>query len=670
MIVGDGLSCKTVHSCDGRKNHRFICQLDAKTGVTTRNFISIPIVIDKIIRGGIIVTNKIIRHDESSSFPHFTSTSSSTERHTERHSERNELPEFGPMDEVLLGFIAANAVLCIKNNTSINRKSSNRTTIVTPCIERPPPSDVETALQLLAVRACSELDAEMVSVFAYNDMTKRLESTVSNDPEGMSMPIDRGITGTSFRMGRVINVQETDSDERYNRDVDAKIGYKTHSLLCAPIMDVSGRPVGVIQALNKKSIPHFSRHDETLLCDFCRQAFTLLQDVDYVSEHADNYNTTLVAKFLAAVVAASTISNMVKEVRRIIMEAVLCDYVGTYSYVCDSTGDYLLCHNISDDQFDDEKYNEKIPLREIPIEILDALKSGTMTEMNLSSKNMKANIPDNFLPGIKARHALIYPLHGNLNYKSGVSVTVGEDHGIDNNGKRFQSSSVLIIVRNHSNIMPFLIATRDLLELFIVALETSIKHVINRQIQDTAIINLESNFLLANGTLETLQEYVILLCGSGKILAWNKDISPLIGTNRNSQINSEKNSDTTVTPMEIDTDYTRGSWMKNFKQKEEDLLKLPKDQHFSRWFKGANCVELFTDISNSTDLRRNNDPINMLKSALFTSSEYPHGVWIEYQLSSLNIENPINNEINSMNSNFNTNSNSVISLWYFSYDRF
>lgn len=36
-------------------------------------------------------------------------------------------------------------------------------------------------------------------------------------------------------------------DTRFNHDIDARTGYKTHSLLCMPIKDFNGEVMGVAQ---------------------------------------------------------------------------------------------------------------------------------------------------------------------------------------------------------------------------------------------------------------------------------------------------------------------------------------------------------------------------------------------------------------------------------------
>ena len=592
------------------RNHPFVSLLDSRTSSITRNFISIPIIIDAAVRGGIFVTNKISSREE------IDDMIQPGQRGGDWHDTG---AAFGSLDEVLLGFIAGNAGLVIKNTMSPGRMFKPKCTSLSLTSKRPRAIDIESPLQLLVDKACDELDADLVSVLAYNDVTKCLESTVSNDRTDLSIPIDTGIAGSTFRMGRVMNVQETALDERHNRDLDMQVGYETQSLLCAPIMNSSGRPVGVIQALNKRSMSHFSRHDEVLIGGLCSQAFCLLHNVDFLSEYAINDNASLVAKLLSAVISSPSITCMVEIVRRLIMDIVICDYVNIYTFVSDSTGEHLICHDTSHEFSDKKSTPERIPFADIPIEILDALKSGEVTEMSVPGKSSKKNFLESFLPGIMARHALVYPLLGNNLAHAGGEPYTGRNH-TDENGKIWQCSSVLVVIRNSQSWQPFLEASRDMLVLTVAVLGAAMEHVISRQLRDSAIASLESKFLLANKILGILPEYIVLLGAGGQVITWNRDLSSLLGLEEE-----------VVDAMTINRDMTEELWVRSRTRIEG--TGICQGQHFSRWFKRSNCVELAVDIANATDESRIvENRKNICKRSIFTSSEYPTGTPIEYQL--------------------------------------
>ena len=54
------------------------------------------------------------------------------------------------------------------------------------------------------------------------------------------------------------------ADSRFDREIDKRTGYRTHNTLVVPVWGKQGRPVGVIQALNKRD-GTFERRDQMLL---------------------------------------------------------------------------------------------------------------------------------------------------------------------------------------------------------------------------------------------------------------------------------------------------------------------------------------------------------------------------------------------------------------------
>ncbi|CAF4373295.1 unnamed protein product, partial [Rotaria magnacalcarata] len=58
--------------------------------------------------------------------------------------------------------------------------------------------------------------------------------------------VDKGIAGYVATTGKTLNIVDAYSDNRFNRDIDQKTGYKTKTLLCMPIM-IQGNIIGVVQ---------------------------------------------------------------------------------------------------------------------------------------------------------------------------------------------------------------------------------------------------------------------------------------------------------------------------------------------------------------------------------------------------------------------------------------
>jgi sigma-B regulation protein RsbU (phosphoserine phosphatase) len=88
------------------------------------------------------------------------------------------------------------------------------------------------------------------------------------------LPTSKGIAGHVARTGETINLTDAYEDPRFERDVDRRLGYKTNSLLCLPILNKDNQVVGVLQLLNKAGGPFNASDEEFLraLSDHCALA--------------------------------------------------------------------------------------------------------------------------------------------------------------------------------------------------------------------------------------------------------------------------------------------------------------------------------------------------------------------------------------------------------------
>ncbi|CAF1296892.1 unnamed protein product, partial [Adineta ricciae] len=104
-----------------------------------------------------------------------------------------------------------------------------------------------------------EHDVSHSSIVAQKDIPGQKRS-VSDDRDCIRFPMDKGIAGYVATTGKTLNIVDAYSDNRFNRDIDQKTGYKTKTLLCMPIM-IQGNVIGVVQMVNKKN-GHFTKSDE------------------------------------------------------------------------------------------------------------------------------------------------------------------------------------------------------------------------------------------------------------------------------------------------------------------------------------------------------------------------------------------------------------------------
>jgi len=105
------------------------------------------------------------------------------------------------------------------------------------------------------------LSAERATVFEYDAGADQLFTQVAHgigDREGQGIiriPSSRGIAGAAATSRQIINIPDAYTDERFNREVDLRTGYRTRSILAIPLVDHDGGLVGVAQVLNREGGP-------------------------------------------------------------------------------------------------------------------------------------------------------------------------------------------------------------------------------------------------------------------------------------------------------------------------------------------------------------------------------------------------------------------------------
>ncbi len=100
---------------------------------------------------------------------------------------------------------------------------------------------------------CGFLNADRATIFLFDRENKELYSRVARGA-GMSeirFPSHLGIAGSVFSSGTPVNIPDAYQDSRFNPEFDKKTGYRTTTILCAPIHDPRGAAIGVTQVLNK-----------------------------------------------------------------------------------------------------------------------------------------------------------------------------------------------------------------------------------------------------------------------------------------------------------------------------------------------------------------------------------------------------------------------------------
>jgi phosphoserine phosphatase RsbU/P len=138
-------------------------------------------------------------------------------------------------------------------------------------------TDLNSLFDEIARHCCAMLNCERASIFLHEPKTDELWTTIAVGSKEIRVPAHSGIVGFVFKSNRLFHCREPYKDSRFNPEPDRRSGFVTRSLLTAPMVDLTGKPVGVIQAVNKISRDSFSEADESLIQLLADQAGVAMQ---------------------------------------------------------------------------------------------------------------------------------------------------------------------------------------------------------------------------------------------------------------------------------------------------------------------------------------------------------------------------------------------------------
>jgi adenylate cyclase len=168
--------------------------------------------------------------------------------------------------------------------------------------------DLSAMLSKIVTEAAKMLHADRATLFLNDEKTKELFSRVAmGDSVGeIRLPNHVGIAGAVFTSGQTVNIPYAYADLRFNPAFDKKTGYFTRSILCVPILNKSGKIIGVTQVLNKRGGP-FNDEDEARLKAFTAQLAISLENAKLFDDvqNVKNYNESMLQSMSNGVVTLS-----------------------------------------------------------------------------------------------------------------------------------------------------------------------------------------------------------------------------------------------------------------------------------------------------------------------------------------------------------------------------
>jgi len=128
--------------------------------------------------------------------------------------------------------------------------------------------DPTEILRIILKTATSETDAERGTIFLTDPETGELVSQIleGGSVSSIRLAVGTGIVGAVAETGQLVNIADAYLDPRFDKRTDAASGFKTASVLAAPLRTPQGEIVGVVEILNKRR-RGFTKDDEEFLAE-------------------------------------------------------------------------------------------------------------------------------------------------------------------------------------------------------------------------------------------------------------------------------------------------------------------------------------------------------------------------------------------------------------------
>ncbi len=141
---------------------------------------------------------------------------------------------------------------------------------------------LERLLALILSSAVDVMKATAGSLLLYDEETQELVFEVVQGGGGKALRHkrirrDEGIAGWVFMQRQPTIVHNTATDARHLTRIDESLRFHTAAMVAAPLI-CKGKPIGVIEVLNKKSGERFTESDQDLLMAFAAQAAVVIEN--------------------------------------------------------------------------------------------------------------------------------------------------------------------------------------------------------------------------------------------------------------------------------------------------------------------------------------------------------------------------------------------------------
>jgi Nif-specific regulatory protein len=145
--------------------------------------------------------------------------------------------------------------------------------------------DLDVLLRQIVDRIVAAVDADRGTLYLVDARRGELYSKAGHLPElrEIRLKLGQGLAGVVAESGQLLNLPAVAEDRRFFKKVDAQTGYRTRSMMVAPVRARGGEIIGVLQVLNAKQ-GRFTDDDEQRLRRLCAEAATAIESTSLYAE--------------------------------------------------------------------------------------------------------------------------------------------------------------------------------------------------------------------------------------------------------------------------------------------------------------------------------------------------------------------------------------------------
>lgn len=332
---------------------------------------------------------------------------------------------FTEADLSLIEAITTQAAVALQSNQFVERMMKSRETeleFLDVVADVTSEIDLTVLLRKVMGEATRMLKADRSTLFLNDEKSNELWSQVGEglDAIQIRLPNHLGIAGAVFTSGKTINIPYAYADLRFNPSFDKKTGYFTRSILCVPVVNKTGKVIGVTQVLNKRGGP-FNDEDESRLKAFTGQVSIALQNAKLFDDvqNMKNYNESMLESMSNAVITTNedglivTCNKAGYRIMKVTASDIIAKpfaefFAGANAWVADKVREIEEDNTTfempdAEMHFDDQKISVNVTIQ--PLMSTEGKKLGSMLMLEdiSAEKRMKSTMSRYMDPGIAAR---------------------------------------------------------------------------------------------------------------------------------------------------------------------------------------------------------------------------------------------------------------------------